>query len=102
MQMSNEQEIRNGVVQSVQLLKLSYMPPFVHVGRLQHLSNDTWKQKYIKYIKGFLFQCVVTMLVKQKWQKCLQEFSLSAHADSTDQQILTGGILPNISILRVS
>lgn len=41
MQMSNEQEIRNGVVQSVQLLKLSYMPPFVHVGRLQHLSNDT-------------------------------------------------------------
>lgn len=49
MQMSNEQEIRNGVVQSVQLLKLSYMPPFVHVGRLQHLSNDTLKQKYIKY-----------------------------------------------------
>lgn len=50
MQMSNEQEIRNGVVQSVKLLKLSYMPPFVHVGRLQHLSNDT-----ILNIKGFYF-----------------------------------------------
>lgn len=102
MQMSNEQEIRNGVVQSVQLLKLSYMPPFIHVGRLRTTSLEWYLKTNILNIKGFLFQCVVTMLVKQKWQKCLQEFSLSANADSTDQQILTGGISPNISILRVS
>lgn len=67
-----------------------------------NISRMILENRNILNIKGFLFQCVVTMLVKQKWQKCLQEFSLSAHADSTDQQILTGGILPNISILRVS
>lgn len=55
MQMSNEQEIRNGVVQSVQLLKLSYMPPFVHVGRLQHLSRMILENRNILNIKGFYF-----------------------------------------------
>lgn len=67
-----------------------------------NISRMILENRNILNIKGFLFQCVVTMLVKQKWQKCLQEFSLSANADSTDQQILTGGISPNISILRVS
>lgn len=67
-----------------------------------NISRMILENRNILNIKGFLFQCVVTMLVKQKWKKCLQEFSLSAHADSTDQQILTGGISPNISILRVS
>lgn len=67
-----------------------------------NISRMILENRNILNIKGFLFQWVVTMLVKQKWQKCLQEFSLSANADSTDQQILTGGILPNISILRVS
>lgn len=67
-----------------------------------NISRMILENRNILNIKGFLFQCVVTMLVKQKWQKCLQEFSLSANADGTDQQILTGGISPNISILRVS
>lgn len=67
-----------------------------------NISRMILENRNILNIKGFLFQCVVTMLVKQKWQKCLQEFSLSANADSTDQQILTGGISPDISILRVS
>lgn len=67
-----------------------------------NISRMILENRNILNIKSFLFQCVVTMLVKQKWQKCLQEFSLSANADSTDQQILTGGISPDISILRVS
>lgn len=51
--MSDEQEMKNGVAQAVKfdlvliILRLlfriieTFMPPFVHVGRLQHLSTDT-------------------------------------------------------------
>lgn len=53
LQISDEQEMKNGVAQAVKfdlvltILRLlfrtieTFMPPFVHVGRLQHLSTDT-------------------------------------------------------------